>query len=102
MEEQREWQQKLGRAGIDPLDGKEEFDEACKNLSIDGLGPKSRFRGFLKQSNELCFNVTAEIEDARLSKGVRTAVYMKADDNSAHCIPGKKPIFMGRGRGRLQ
>eukprot|EP00977_Amphora_coffeiformis_P001822 scaffold353_cov185-Amphora_coffeaeformis.AAC.50 len=76
MEEQREWKQKLDRAGIDPqgLDGKEEIDEACKLLSIDGVGPKSRFRAFLKKFSQLCFIVTAEIEDARLCKGVRASV----------------------------
>lgn len=99
MDERREWQQKLEQAGIDPrgLDGKEEIDEACRLLSIDGLGPKTRFRAFLKHLGESCFKVAAEIEDARLSKGVRAAVYMKADDNTAHFIPGEKPICYGEG-----
>ncbi|CAB9524150.1 expressed unknown protein [Seminavis robusta] len=99
MDERREWQQKLDKAGIDPrgLDGKEDIDEACELLSIDGLGPKTRFRAFLKDLGEVCFNVTAEIEDGRLSKGVRAAVYMKADDNTAHFIPGENPIRYGEG-----
>ena len=65
MDERREWQQKLEQAGIDPrgLDGKEEINEACRLLSIDGLGPKTRFRAFLKHLGEVCFNVTAEIWD---------------------------------------
>jgi hypothetical protein len=61
MDERREWHQKLEQFGIDPrdLDGKEEIDEAwklaCNLLSIDGLGPKTRFRAFLKQLAMLAF-----------------------------------------------
>ena len=54
-------------------------------------------RSFLKQLGVFCFKVTATIEDARLSKGVRAAVYMKADDNSAHFVPEKRHIFYGEG-----
>jgi hypothetical protein len=58
------WQQRLEQAGIDPrgLDGKEEIHEACNLLSIDELGPKSRFRAFLSRSHWFWKREPAELD----------------------------------------
>mmetsp|Transcript_5923 Transcript_5923/g.9865 ORF Transcript_5923/g.9865 Transcript_5923/m.9865 type:complete len:294 (+) Transcript_5923:101-982(+) len=100
--EQQSWQLELERRGFDLIGidygSSEEINEVCKILSITSLQQKSRFRAFLKvlQSAPIeCYQVIASIEDARLSKGVRAAVYKKADDCSAHCSTVFKPISYG-------
>lgn len=85
--------------GIDPL-SPEEMNDLCRVLNITTVAAKSRLRSYIKQLQvepPNCYVVNASIQDARNRKGVRAAVYKKAEESHAFYSPGsgERPIRYG-------